>query len=136
MKVRRNSRGTSEINLSSSSDIAFLLIIFFMVTSAFIFKDGLKLVLSAKSKEPRIIENLEDISIVSVTNDKLTLQQKDITPLNLEAELKEIIHKDSESVVLLQIEKDTRYERVIEIVDIMKVADVKRLSMKLNKEKE
>ncbi len=74
MKVRRNSRGTSEINLSSSSDIAFLLIIFFMVTSAFIFKDGLKLVLSAKSKETKIIENLEDISIVSVTNDKLTLQ--------------------------------------------------------------
>jgi len=74
VKVRRNSRGTSEINLSSSSDIAFLLIIFFMVTSAFIFKDGLKLVLSAKSKETKIIENLEDISIVSVTNDKLTLQ--------------------------------------------------------------
>jgi len=45
-----------------------------MVTSAFIFKDGLKLVLSAKSKETKIIENLEDISIVSVTNDKLTLQ--------------------------------------------------------------
>ena len=94
------------------------------------------MVLSAKSKKPKIIENLEDISIVSVTNDNLTLQQKEITPLNLEAELKEVIHKDSESLVLLQIEEATRYERVIEIVDIMKVADVKRLSMKIKKEKE
>ncbi len=127
---------TSEPNLASSSDIAFLLIIFFMVTSAFIFKDGLQMVLPAKSKEPKILEEDEEISIVTVKPDELLLNDETATLVDIEKTLKEKIDEDPEAIVLVRIDKGTRYQKVIEVVDVMKVVEVKKLSMKMIQEEE
>lgn len=127
---------TSEPNLASSSDIAFLLIIFFMVTSAFIFKDGLQMVLPAKSKEPKVIEEKEEITIVTVLPDSLLLNDADTTLVDLEAHLKEQIDEDPDSIVLVRIGKSIRYQRIIEVVDVLKMAKVKKLSMKKIAEEE
>ena len=51
MKVGRKRKGKAEIPTSSMSDIAFLLIIFFMATTKFDVKEGIKLVLPAAAPE-------------------------------------------------------------------------------------
>ena len=54
-KIKRNIRATAEITLSSMSDIAFLLIIFFLVTSIFLMKDGLHVSMPDRNKPPVFI---------------------------------------------------------------------------------
>ncbi len=132
MKIRRNIRMTSEPNMAASSDIAFLLIIFFMVTSGFIFKDGLQMVLPDKSKKPEVIK---DQKITNVTIDSagiISLNKKAITVELLKQELDSLIKSEPESIVLVKVDKEVPYQKVIEIVDLMKIVNVKRLSMKMS----
>ncbi|MBN2042031.1 MAG: biopolymer transporter ExbD [Spirochaetes bacterium] len=134
MKIKRNIRTTSEMNLASSSDIAFLLIIFFMVTSAFIFKDGLHLVLPDKNKKPQVVEDKEITTVIIKNEDTLLFNKKAATKDELEQNLRDLIKKDPEAIVLLKIGKEVKYQRVIDIVDIIKIMDVQKLSLRIIKE--
>ncbi len=131
MKIRKTSKTTSEVNLSSSSDIAFLLIIFFMVTSAFIFRDGIHMVLPSKAKKPQIVKDRDKIQTVQVNVDKITLNNKKVTIAGLEEKIKIALEKDADTVVLLKVHKDVRYQKMITVVDALKVVGAKKLSLRM-----
>lgn len=131
MKIKRSFKSTNEINLASTSDIAFLLIIFFIVTSSFIFKDGLPLVLPSKNKQAKEVKK-EEITTVEVRgNDVVTMNSVPLKPDDLEKKLADLIKKDRESVVLLKIEKSVMYQKAIDMIDIVKFAGVKKLSLRM-----
>jgi biopolymer transport protein ExbD len=135
MNVRRKIRTTDETNLSSSSDIAFLLIIFFMVTSAFIFKDGLQMVLPAKSKSPKVIENKDEITIITVKEDSLLYNEENLSLAEIEQNLKDKIAQEPEAIVLVKFDGGVRYQRVLTVLDIMKVVNVQKLSFNMIEDK-
>lgn len=131
MKIRKNIKMTSEINMSSSSDIAFLLIIFFMVTSAFIFKDGLHMVLPDKSKKPQVVED-QELATISVKQDNtILLNDKKIEKTGLEPRLKKMLMEDEELIILLKIEKDVIYQNVIDVIDTIKLVGARKLSLRM-----
>jgi biopolymer transport protein ExbD len=131
MKIKRSFKSTNEINMASTSDIAFLLIIFFIVTSSFIFKDGLPLVLPSKNKQAKEVKK-EEITTVEVRpNDLITVDNIRTTPAELEKKLTDLIRKDDESVVLLKIEKSVMYQKAIDMIDIVKYAGVRKLSLRM-----
>lgn len=131
MKIKRSLKSTGEMNLSSTSDIAFLLIIFFIVTSSFIFKDGLPLVLPSKQKKAQEVRK-EDITTVSVRESGLiTMNERRVDQDGLETGLAELIQKDENSVVLLKIEKGVEYQKAIDVIDIAKFAGVRKLSLRM-----
>ncbi|MCX7678016.1 MAG: biopolymer transporter ExbD [Spirochaetes bacterium] len=131
MRIKRTLRATSEMNMASSSDIAFLLIIFFLVTSSFIFKDGLPMVLPDKSKRPKVVENKEITTIVLKENDIIKFNDRRIYMEDLQRELKLLVQKKPDAIVLLKIEKNVIYQKVIDVIDIMKSTKVKKLSFRM-----
>ncbi len=131
MKIKRSLKSTSEVNMASTSDIAFLLIIFFLVTSSFIFKDGLHLVLPSKNKQAKEVKK-EEITTVEVRGAELiTMNGTRVAEQELEKKLSDLIVKDRESVVLLKIEKNVMYQKAIDVIDIVKFAGVRKLSLKM-----
>jgi biopolymer transport protein ExbD len=131
MKIRRGIKNTSEINMASTSDIAFLLIIFFMITSAFIFKDGIHLVLPNKSKKPQVVAD-KDITTITIRSGRsLFYDGRNTDAEEIGKNLNKLFIVNADSIVLLKIDKKVPYQEVVDVIDIVKLAGIKKLSLRM-----
>ena len=101
MQFRSRNRVTPEFNMSSMTDIVFLLLIFFMLTSTMVTTNALDLNLpKAKGKT----ENNQNVA-VSITKDMEYFIDKDpISEENLEAKLIELLSGDVGKAIVLRAE--------------------------------
>jgi biopolymer transport protein ExbD len=131
MKIKRRAEASAETSMASMSDIAFLLIIFFMISSAFIFNEGLHLVLPDNEKKPVIVSKKNIIFISLLKEGKIIINEKDIDKGKVEKLLEESKYKNPEVTVLLKIHRDVIYSETIEMIDKIKSARIKRFSLKM-----
>ncbi len=113
------------INIASLVDVLFLLLIFFMVTSAFVEQPNIKLELpSTRHSEISKIENM----VLTIARDgALFLQDRPVEKKNLEKELRRIILDTGDEVLVLKADRFVPYGVVIDIMDTVKWAGFKRI---------
>ncbi len=121
----------AEIPTASMADIAFLLIIFFMVSTVFARDKGLKMLLPEKQSETVKLKSqrIIDISI----NDAGQIFYNDTPVQNLmdiKQKIQEEIKKDPKKIVLIKTNVQAPYERMIEVLDIVKQLKVKSVALK------
>lgn len=120
-------RGYS-IPTASLGDIAFLLIIFFMVTSIFSREKGLKIVLPPKGEEVKLkSENILTVLVnpkgeVSVGGEIIALQQ-------LRERVETALSQNPELVVALKVSRQAPYGTMIDAFDELKLAKATRISL-------
>jgi len=108
MSVRRKKRMPAKVPTTSMADIAFLLIIFFMVTSNFVKEGHIEL---TQPRSPDIDAMKEaHISVTLDKNGDLWLQGKPCPVAVLEEGVKALLLEQSDKTVMLKIDKDTRQE--------------------------
>lgn len=129
-KIRKMIRMTSEISTASMSDIAFLLIVFFMVASVFSIKDGLHLVLPDKNKKPIIKSSSDIITVVIPDSNHIIVDNKNTMRHDLEATLSALKTRKG-GFVLLKINSRVPYHRAVEIIDAIKYSGFSKLSIKM-----
>jgi biopolymer transport protein ExbD len=107
-------------------DIVFLLLIFFLVTSVFK-KEELALLLNLpKSEQAEASVEKKEISIeLGETN--LASGGKEVTFEELDQQLSKV--SDKKSPVIVRIDKDVRYERIVKLLDILKKYDLNNLAL-------
>ncbi len=113
------------INIDSLVDVLFLLLIFFMVTSAFVEQPNIKLELPATkhSDVSRI-----DRTVLSIARDgQLFLQDKPVDKINLGKELRRIVLDTRDDVLVLKADKMVPYGDVVDIIDDAKGAGFKKV---------
>ena len=115
MKFRSRNRVTPEFNMSSMTDIVFLLLIFFMLTSPAITPEALDLILpKAKGKT----SNVQNVS-VSITKDLEFYIDKDKVSANsIENVLKTRLRGVEEPTIILRAEEGVPIEKAVSIMDI------------------
>ena len=125
-KKRRFKRG--EIPTDSMADIAFLLLIFFLVTTTIDMDKGLGIVLPAEGEEIEIKkDNILNCLINSSGNVLLggePIKTKDIS--------KEILRKIAENdqlIISVLAHEKTKYSDYIAVIDQLKMANAKRISI-------
>ena len=113
------------INIASLVDVLFLLLIFFMVTSAFVEQPNIKLELpSTRHSEVSKIENM----VLTIARDgKLFIQDRPVDKKNLEKELRRVILDTGDDVLVLKADKFVPYGVVIDIMDAVKGAGFKKI---------
>ncbi len=113
------------INIASLVDVLFLLLIFFMVTSAFVEQPNIKLELpSTRHSEVSKIENM----VLTISRDgELFLQDRPVDKKNLEKELRRVILDTGDDVLVLKADKFVPYGVVIDIMDAVKGAGFKKV---------
>lgn len=133
MKIVRRSRGGAEIPTASMSDIAFLLLLFFMVTTVFVSARGLKDVIVPKAEATERIRLRRNVASVWVNKDGLISIDDKLIP-GPDAFAMKIIEKmdanrqrGAELVVLLRVDKNARYGLVDALIE--KMRDVKALKL-------
>ena len=114
------------LDLTPLIDVVFILIIFFLVTSSFKQKDfALNLTLpdakasqiEIKKKQLQIEVNEKDISYMG---EKISL-------LNLQIKLEKI--KNQKDPIIIKIDKKVRYDRVIEVLDLLQLNDLNNIAL-------
>ncbi len=113
------------INIASLVDVLFLLLIFFMVTSAFVEQPNIKLELpSTRHSEVTKIENM----VLTIARDGgLFLQDRPVDKKTLEKELRRVILDTGDEVLVLKADKFVPYGVVIDIMDTVKGAGFKKV---------
>ena len=115
MGLRGRNKVTPNFNMSSMTDIVFLLLIFFMLTSTLVSPNALKLLLpSSKAK------TLEKQTIsISITKDiQFYINENPVLENTIEQELKLIINNEQEPAIILHTDKSVAIEHVVKVMDI------------------
>jgi len=116
MALRPTNKRNPNFNMSSLTDIIFLLLIFFMLTSTFITPNALNLTLPSSNSQATTKKDIISVSITKnleyyVGTDKVTLE--DISPLLAQ----KVANKEKETVVL-NAEEGVPIEKVVEVMNI------------------
>ena len=115
MALKSRNKVSPNFNMSSMTDIVFLLLIFFMLTSTLVSPNALKLLLpNSKAK------TLEKQTISISINKKLEfyINENQVIENNLENELKTILANQEEPAIILHADKTVDIEHVVKVMDI------------------
>ena len=115
MNLRNRNKVTPEFNMSSMTDIVFLLLIFFMLTSTMVTTNALDLVLpKAKGKT----DSNKNIS-VSINKDlQYFIDKAPVAEAELESRLLAILPGDAEKAIILRAEEGVPIEKAVGVLDI------------------
>ena len=126
-KIKRRFRG-GEIPTSSMADIAFLLLIFFLVTTTIDIDKGLGLVLPAEGetieiKKKNILNCLINSSgMVLLGGEPVNL--KDVSRI-----VKEKLRENNKLIISVKTHEKTHYKDYVAIIDQLKIANATRISI-------
>jgi len=115
MNIRGRNKVSAEFNMSSMTDIVFLLLIFFMLTSTMVTTNALDLVLpKAKGKT----DSNKNIS-VSINKDLQFFIDKDqVQEADLESQLLSLLSGKEERAIILRAEEGVPIEKAVSVLDI------------------
>ena len=129
MKKRVREIKTPEI--TPLIDVVFLLLIFFMVSTVFK-KDELALLLDIpKTSKHSSFQNQKKSIPIELGAKAVAIQGKKL-PFKEVAKFLEGIAKDKKRPIDLYIDKDVKYNRIIELLDILKQKELGQLSLITN----
>jgi len=115
------------------SDIAFLLIIFFMVTTVFSVTRGIEFKLP--KDEPSSESETREASLIEIfAEGGILVDNKPMNPSDIAAYLQPKLERNPEKFVILKTELDAKYEKMIEVLDELELLQVKNIVLPTQRE--
>ncbi|XPV68041.1 MAG: ExbD/TolR family protein [Halarcobacter sp.] len=118
------------IDLTPVIDVVFILLIFFIVTSVFK-KEELALILDLPKADAKETKIDNDQIYIELSEKKLAIKGIEVSFISLEDNIKEI--KDNKKPVIIRIDKNTTYERVTKVLDLLQKYNLNNLALVTNK---
>jgi len=115
MALKSRNKVSPNFNMSSMTDIVFLLLIFFMLTSTLVSPNALKLLLP-NSKSKTLEKQTVSISINKEI--EFYINENQVIATNLENELKHILANQLDPAIILHTDKTVDIEYVVKVMDI------------------
>jgi len=127
---KARSRPDQEIHAGAMSDIAFLLLIFFLVTTIFALEQGIPLMLPGK-QSTNVKVKRDNILIVQAHANGSIVVDKEVVPLGrLKSLVERKLGENDKLVVVIETHPDSEYGLMIDILDELRLADARRISLK------
>lgn len=102
--------------MSSMSDLVFLLLIFFMITSTMVSPNALKLTLPQSNSQT----SLKPVTSVSITGDlRYYVETRQVAFDDLEYAIQQKVSDSSDPTVSLHVDKSVPMEYVVRVMNIM-----------------
>ena len=130
---RRKKEPMGELRMDSTADVAFLLLIFFIVTTIFAAEQGLTLVLPGKQKEKTDTVKVKESNIATLfvqIDNNITLDRKPIEVNHIQVAIEDRILSNSKLVVLLKVHPEADYGMMIACLDELRLAHANKVSLK------
>ena len=106
------------IDIHPLIDVVFLLLIFFMVTTTFSERPGMKLELPASETAEE--QPLQELTVVLTYDQRVFFQGREIALENLTNLLEKALERSSEKMVIISADQRVEYGKVVSVMDIAK----------------
>ena len=115
MNLRGRNKVSAEFNMSSMTDIVFLLLIFFMLTSTMVTTNALDLVLpKAKGKT----DSNKNIAVSINKKLEFFIDKERVPETELESRLLSLFTSDKDKAIILRAEEGVPIEKAVNVLDI------------------
>lgn len=126
MGIKKKSKVTPNFNMSSLTDIIFLLLIFFMLTSSLVMPNALNLQLPGKKSNTPVKSDVRPATVNIRTDGSFYLNNKPIGIETLESKLVEYKNmRGKDAVVTVFADGEASNESVVAVLDILYRYEIK-----------
>ena len=115
MRLRGRNKVTPEFNMSSMTDIVFLLLIFFMLASTLVTTNAIDILLPKASGKT---ENKKSVAVSIKKDLTYYIDQKRVGESMLESELVRMLSSTEQPTIVLRAEKTVPVQNVVNVMDI------------------
>lgn len=133
MRTLMPKRKTDEIPQASMSDVAFLLLIFFIVTTIFNTEKGIPLSLPGKTSAKTQMNPKNILKLQSDAQGNVFMNDEPIGLPAIAGEIDSRLAENDKLVVSIQSDPDSRYNTMVLILDEVKKSEATRISLTMRR---
>ncbi|MCH3883116.1 MULTISPECIES: ExbD/TolR family protein [Tenacibaculum] len=115
MNLRGRNKVNPNFNMSSMTDIVFLLLIFFMLTSTLVTVSAIDVLLPKAGGKT---ENQTAVAVTISKNSTFYIDKTKVSSANLEQKLLNSVGADKKKTIVIRGDKDVPYKNVMKVIDI------------------
>lgn len=125
MAIKSRNKRKVEFNMASMSDLVFLLLIFFMITSTLISPNAIKLLLPNSSSKTMAKQN---VTIYINEQFNYYLDKRRVEEKNLESVLAQELQSYAQGTIVLRSDKSVPVQYVVNVIDAVNQINKGRLT--------
>ena len=126
--IKKQRRSAQEVNSSSMADIAFLLLVFFLVTTTISMDKGISLVLPSEGNELEVNKK-NIVNILMNESGKVLLDDKPIKANSISSIVAKKIASNPSLIFSVQTHPRTKYKDYLGVLDQLKEAKATKISI-------
>ena len=115
MNLRGRNKVDPSFNMSSMTDIVFLLLIFFMLTSTLVTVSAIDVLLPKAGGKT---ENSTSVAVTITKNSSFYINKTKTTEANLERAILAKVGPDKKKTVVIRGDQNVPYKKVMRVIDI------------------
>lgn len=115
MNLRGRNKVDPSFNMSSMTDIVFLLLIFFMLTSTLVTVSAIDVLLPKAGGKT---ESSKSVAVSITNNSQFYIDKTKVSSANLENEILKSVGSDKKKTIVIRGDKDVPYKNVMQVIDI------------------
>lgn len=131
MKLRKQK--IDEIPQSSMSDVAFLLLVFFIATTIFNTEQGIPLSLPGQSSVQTTLNPKNILKLTSDASGNVFLDEESVPMHLIEDRVRQRLAENDKLVIAIESHPDSPYGVMVRVLDEVKKAEAPRISLKLRR---
>jgi biopolymer transport protein ExbD len=135
MFPQKTKRKPCGVPTGSTSDMAFLLLIFFLSTTKFDMKYGMGMVLPAPTSESTVKVKLKDENMTKILVNKdgqIMVNESSIPIEGLKDHVKSLIKNNKDMVFLLKTDRQSNYANMMQVLDQLRLAGAEKINLSTN----
>ncbi len=118
----------SEINVTPLLDLAFVLLIIFMITTPLL-ENSMDLIVPSSAAANRAVDTSKVQTVSIDKNDVMKLNMKPVSAAELEQQLNALRQKDPQVAVVVRPHKDLAVQKFISVMDVIQRAGVTKVGV-------
>ena len=115
MNIRGRNKVDPSFNMSSMTDIVFLLLIFFMLTSTLVTVSAIDVLLPKAGGKT---ENNNSVAVTITNASQFYIDKTQVSSSRLESELLKSVGTDKTKTVVIRGDQDVAYKNVMKVINI------------------
>ena len=133
--MRRRRRQQVWLELTSLTDVVFLLLIFFMLSTTFI-QNNKNLDIKLPKSKGLAQQEGENTTIEISRNGEVAFNGQTMSPEELDSTLDKLVRHSPDEVIVIKADKDINYGLVVKVMGLCKSKNLNKLGMAALQDKE
>ena len=117
----------TEINITPMLDVVFIMLIFFIVTASFVKESGIEV--DRPSAVTAVVKEKGNILVAISATGEIWVDRRQVDPRALRANIERLHAENPQGSVVIQADKDSTTEMLIQVMDAARQAGVYNVSI-------